>query len=321
MNSADLSFAIHRMPKCFDTFRDAGTDFVNASLVNASLFNANFLHTDFSWANLTLANMRGFYCQKCKFSHAILFQADLSFSYFHHSFLIDQSLLDFTATKLKQAIIYGAYFRSIKFENSDWSNAQISQTIIRNCTFNNTVMNNCSFVKSTIQESIFQNVKLYTTDFSNATLYNVTFNNTDMHNANFSSIKCVYCVFINVNLEDIVFHNASLRFSKFDNCRINMNQLDQAIDLLGSKSFNETIELTLGTTTQYPDKTIHNIRIQTGDEFQAGTDADVYLKIFGENSTTDQISLKSTDHISNKFEKGRTDEFTYEFDDLGKVCS
>ncbi|CAF4048737.1 unnamed protein product, partial [Rotaria sordida] len=78
-------------------------------------------------------------------------------------------------------------------------------------------------------------------------------------------------------------------------------------------------ELTLTTTAQHLDKTTYNIRIKTGDIFQAGTDADVYLKIFGESGDTDKIQLRTANNTSNKFERGRTDHFTFEFDDLGKI--
>lgn len=79
-------------------------------------------------------------------------------------------------------------------------------------------------------------------------------------------------------------------------------------------------ELTLGSAAQHLDKTTYNIRIKTGDVFQAGTDADVHLKIFGEKYDTDKLVLRSSDNTTNKFERGRIDKFTYEFDDLGKVC-
>ncbi|CAF2355156.1 unnamed protein product [Rotaria sp. Silwood2] len=78
-------------------------------------------------------------------------------------------------------------------------------------------------------------------------------------------------------------------------------------------------ELTLKTAAQHLDKTTYNVRIKTGDIFQGGTDADVYLKIFGENGDTDIIQLRTANNTSNKFEKGRTDHFTLEFDELGKI--
>jgi hypothetical protein len=62
--------------------------------------------------------------------------------------------------------------------------------------------------------------------------------------------------------------------------------------------------------------------VKTGDVFQAGTDADVHLKIFGKKGDTDKIPLRTADHTSNKFERNRIDKFTYEFTDLGEVrCS
>jgi len=44
------------------------------------------------------------------------------------------------------------------------------------------------------------------------------------------------------------------------------------------------------------------------------------LKIFGEKYDTDKLQLRTANNTSNKFERGRIDSFTYEFNDLGKVC-
>ena len=79
-------------------------------------------------------------------------------------------------------------------------------------------------------------------------------------------------------------------------------------------------ELTLNSAAQHLDKVTYNVRIKTGDVFQAGTDADVYLKIFGETYDTDKIQLRTANNTSNKFERNQIDHFTFEFDDLGKVC-
>ncbi|CAF2908011.1 unnamed protein product [Rotaria sp. Silwood2] len=73
------------------------------------------------------------------------------------------------------------------------------------------------------------------------------------------------------------------------------------------------------TATQHLDKTTYNVKIKTGDIFQAGTDADVHLKIFGKNSSTDKIQLKTTNNTKAQFERGCIDSFAFEFDDLGKI--
>jgi uncharacterized protein YjbI with pentapeptide repeats len=100
MDSVDLSFAIHRQPNCFDTLRGFQRDFLNTSLIKANLYDANFYYNDFSSANLTLANMRQFYCQECKFSNIVLLQADLSSSIFFHAFYLGTLRLDFSAVNL-----------------------------------------------------------------------------------------------------------------------------------------------------------------------------------------------------------------------------
>jgi uncharacterized protein YjbI with pentapeptide repeats len=320
MDSIDLSYSSSQLIfKCFDTLRNISTDFTRTSLVNATLYKTSLLHADFSYANLTLANMQ-LICRHCTFRGAILFKTNLSFSMFLHVFHYDTLRLDFSAVNLKQAVAHSTHFHTINFDESDWSNVQASKTNITNCTFANATMDNGSFIKSTIRQSIFQYTSLHSIDFSYAILNNVMFINSDMRNANLSYIKCDYCVFTNVTFEDAILKNASIRYSNFRNCRINISQFEEAINLFGSTLSNGTVELPLGTAAQHLNRTIYNIRIKTGDKFQAGTDADIHLKIFGEENTTDKIQLMSVDHTSNQFEKGRIDEFTYEFNDLGKVC-
>ncbi|CAF0916712.1 unnamed protein product [Rotaria sordida] len=73
------------------------------------------------------------------------------------------------------------------------------------------------------------------------------------------------------------------------------------------------------TLTQHLDKITYNIKIKTGDIFQAGTDADVHLKIFGEKGNTDRIQLRTTNNTRDQFERGQIDNFTFEIYDLGKI--
>ncbi|CAF5077859.1 unnamed protein product, partial [Rotaria sp. Silwood1] len=73
------------------------------------------------------------------------------------------------------------------------------------------------------------------------------------------------------------------------------------------------------TSTQNLNKTTYNIKIKTGDIFQAGTDADVHLKIFGEKGNTDKIQLRTINNTKALFERGSIDNFTCEFYDLGKI--
>ena len=61
------------------------------------------------------------------------------------------------------------------------------------------------------------------------------------------------------------------------------------------------------------------MHVKTGDVRNAGTDANVFLKIFGSKGDTDSIKLRSSDTSFNKFEKGRTDLFKLETTDIGKV--
>ena len=52
----------------------------------------------------------------------------------------------------------------------------------------------------------------------------------------------------------------------------------------------------------------------------AGTDATVFVQLFGENGQTEKIEFKSDDNSeAPKFKRGRIDKFAVETTDVGKV--
>ena len=71
--------------------------------------------------------------------------------------------------------------------------------------------------------------------------------------------------------------------------------------------------------SQYLDKMSYNVSVKTGDKTNAGTDANVHIKIFGSKGDTGNIKLKNSDNTINKFERGRVDLFNIEHEDIGKV--
>ena len=58
--------------------------------------------------------------------------------------------------------------------------------------------------------------------------------------------------------------------------------------------------------------------MKTGTVRGAGTDANVFLKMFGEKGESEKMDLKDSDQ-KNKFEQGQTDQFKLETKDIGKV--
>ena len=58
--------------------------------------------------------------------------------------------------------------------------------------------------------------------------------------------------------------------------------------------------------------------IKTGDENDAGTDANVYLQMFGEKGKTQNFSLRE-EGDKRRFERGRMDKFLIRTQDNGKV--
>ena len=50
-----------------------------------------------------------------------------------------------------------------------------------------------------------------------------------------------------------------------------------------------------------------------------GTDANVFVHIFGDKGDTGKLLLRSAENTKNMFERSRTDQFVLEAVDIGKV--
>ena len=70
---------------------------------------------------------------------------------------------------------------------------------------------------------------------------------------------------------------------------------------------------------QMLDTISYHVKVKTGDVKNAGTDADVTLKIYGANGDTGNKPLRTSENTVNKFERGKVDEFNIETEDIGKV--
>ena len=62
----------------------------------------------------------------------------------------------------------------------------------------------------------------------------------------------------------------------------------------------------------------YKITVKTGDIRGAGTDANVFVQLYGDKGNTDVLPLKDSGN-TNKFERDNTDEFTFKVSDIGKV--
>ncbi|KAG8456825.1 hypothetical protein GDO86_002563 [Hymenochirus boettgeri] len=65
--------------------------------------------------------------------------------------------------------------------------------------------------------------------------------------------------------------------------------------------------------------TTYTVKIKTGDKKNSGTDANVFLILYGEKDDTGFMNLKSSKTNKNKFERGQTDVFTVEAVDIGAL--
>ncbi|XP_061586231.1 lipoxygenase homology domain-containing protein 1 [Cololabis saira] len=63
----------------------------------------------------------------------------------------------------------------------------------------------------------------------------------------------------------------------------------------------------------------YKVSVRTGDMYKAGTDANVYLTIYGDLGDTGERKLAKSETSKNKFERGQVDKFSMEAVDLGQV--
>jgi len=58
-------------------------------------------------------------------------------------------------------------------------------------------------------------------------------------------------------------------------------------------------------------ETSYKVNVKTGDVIGAGTDANVFMIIFGENGDSGELALKNSETYKDKFERNHTDVFTF----------
>ena len=65
--------------------------------------------------------------------------------------------------------------------------------------------------------------------------------------------------------------------------------------------------------------TSYHLAVKTGDMLTAGTDANVYFQLIGNEGETEKIQLRQGGKAEKRFEKGRVDKFIVETVDVGMV--
>uniref|UniRef100_A0A8C9YR90 Lipoxygenase homology PLAT domains 1 n=1 Tax=Sander lucioperca TaxID=283035 RepID=A0A8C9YR90_SANLU len=94
--------------------------------------------------------------------------------------------------------------------------------------------------------------------------------------------------------------------------------VDEAFMKRGDDDDEEDSEATLGLE-QKAMSTTYTVRIKTGDKKYAGTDANVFMILYGTKDDTGIINLKASKTYRNKFERGMIDEFIVEAVDIGPL--
>uniref|UniRef100_A0A3P8UHJ0 Lipoxygenase homology PLAT domains 1 n=1 Tax=Cynoglossus semilaevis TaxID=244447 RepID=A0A3P8UHJ0_CYNSE len=94
--------------------------------------------------------------------------------------------------------------------------------------------------------------------------------------------------------------------------------VDEAFMKKGDDDDEEESEATLGLE-QKAMSTTYTVQVKTGDKKYAGTDANVFMILYGTKDDTGIINLRASKTHKNKFERGMIDEFTVEAVDLGPL--
>uniref|UniRef100_A0A672UC87 Lipoxygenase homology PLAT domains 1 n=1 Tax=Strigops habroptila TaxID=2489341 RepID=A0A672UC87_STRHB len=84
-------------------------------------------------------------------------------------------------------------------------------------------------------------------------------------------------------------------------------------------SENEGQSLATLGLEQKAKSTTYTVKVKTGDKKNAGTDANVFITLYGSKDDTGIVSLKASKINKNKFERGKVDEFTVESVDIGDL--
>ena len=71
--------------------------------------------------------------------------------------------------------------------------------------------------------------------------------------------------------------------------------------------------------TFVPSDTSYHLAVKTGDLPLAGTDANVFFQLVGDEGETEKIQLRQGGKAEKRFDRGRTDKFIVETVDVGQV--
>jgi lipoxygenase homology domain-containing protein 1 len=63
----------------------------------------------------------------------------------------------------------------------------------------------------------------------------------------------------------------------------------------------------------------YDIVVKTSDLLGAGTDSNVFIKIYGDLRTTQRLELKKSKSHMNKFESGHSDQFRIKEENVGEI--
>eukprot|EP00794_Sanderia_malayensis_P016965 gene16965-18674_t len=67
------------------------------------------------------------------------------------------------------------------------------------------------------------------------------------------------------------------------------------------------------------EETTYKIHVHTADVRNSGTDANVFLIVFGDKGDSGELALKNSESHRDKFERGQTDDFTFNMLSLGQL--
>jgi uncharacterized protein YjbI with pentapeptide repeats len=143
--------------------------------------------------------------------------------------------------------VSGFYWPRCLFDNTDFHNAQLNHSSLKNSYFRGIRFRNTSIQKSNVSESFFEEcsfnqTKLKGSIFSDSVFFEKTkFKNTECAKANFSGCYLQRAIFEDANFSGVNFAGADLTNAKFDG--VDLSQADFRGAILTGTTFRDDVKL------------------------------------------------------------------------------
>lgn len=244
LNFVDVNFAGGQF--CHTSFR--GAALIDVNLTGACLCSACFADTilrdvnfwdaacenaDFTGALIEINKVRRGHSGTL--TNAVFTNADLSGAKGLLNYQYGNQKFQMKNTMCKKTNFLGLDLVNVDFEGSILTNAQLTKTTIKNCSFKNADMECALLVgtvlsgKSEFHGANLSEVKAAESQFNGTPYSRIEFENARLARANFTSSKFQYCNFSGAYINDASFNDATFINCQLQGCIFNSTDLSGCV--------------------------------------------------------------------------------------------